>query len=364
MPNPTNLPLPQATGNLYHGALQPHLLIHPHYPLRKMIHWWPGWSDRPPHPRDPSAKVWAFSQALSQLDQSGDRAKLAAAVLARRAGWTAPLLQSGFARRLRLESLTSVVLHLSSPSPLDLGLAVHWTYGLPLLPATSLKGLAAAALKALDEPAAERIFGTHEAAGAVAWLDGLPVKWTVERDVMTPHHGAWYGGSAASPSESENPVPIPFVSIAPGSVFEVILIARGSDAAGAHADLDAAVGSLETGIAERGLGAKTAAGYGVFKIEGADNGPAPAARVAVAQMDPALVSFNAKMVELAAIPPARAAGTIGSFVDWCLKLQAAERQRAAACAIVAKVGERWARDKAKAKEEWQRILALASGDQP
>jgi len=80
---------------------------------------------------------------------------------------------------------------------------------------------------------------------------------------MTPHYGKWYRGEGL-PDDTESPVPIGFLSIGPGSCFEAALVAR-NDAGARH--LDGIVEDLRRGLDELGLGAKTAAGYGVFSVQ-------------------------------------------------------------------------------------------------
>jgi hypothetical protein len=81
---------------------------------------------------------------------------------------------------------------------------------------------------------------------------------------MTPHFPKWYGGEQVNPDDAESPRPIPFLSIAAGSSFEVAMLVTASGNAGG---LGAVEDDLRLGLEEMGLGAKTAAGYGVFGVE-------------------------------------------------------------------------------------------------
>ncbi|MDR7491957.1 MAG: type III-B CRISPR module RAMP protein Cmr6 [Armatimonadota bacterium] len=195
------------------------------------------------------------------------RRDLARRVLERRGAWLAMRERAGTARRLRLTARTDAVLWLASPGPLEVGLALHHLYGFPVLPGSGLKGLAGRVAREVREPAvAEARYGGPDGAGPVAFLDGLPTgEWKVQRDVMTPHFMRWYSEeSGVLPDDTESPIPIGFLAIGAGSCFEVALVAR---RLGDAAHLDGIVEDLRIGLEELGLGAKTAAGYGVFALE-------------------------------------------------------------------------------------------------
>jgi CRISPR-associated protein Cmr6 len=242
---------------------------HPGYWLSRMI----GWVRRRDAKGNASTIDWAqceankkgaLEQACRAINAPGRQA-LARCALARRQAWLAPLERAGRARRLHLVARTEAILWLASPSPLEVGLALHHLYGFPVLPGTALKGLALRVACAQDAGEARARYGTTDHAGSVAMLDGLPVEpWSVGLDVMTPHFGEWYR-SRRPPDDTESPVPVNFLVIGAGSTFEVALVGRGP---GRPGHLDAATGDLERGLDELGLGAKTAAGYGVFAVQG------------------------------------------------------------------------------------------------
>jgi CRISPR-associated protein Cmr6 len=235
-----------------------------------MIGWAPKKDEKEaPHPppgdwtgREPDKRP-ALAQACQAINAEA-RQTLARQVLARRHRWLAPLERDGRARRLRLVARTDAVLWLASPSPLEVGLALHHVYGFPILPGSALKGLALRVARARGVEAIDRRYGTTDRAGAVAFLDGLPVeRWSVGLDVMTPHFGKWYRDGRA-PDDTESPVPVNFLSIARDSAFEVALVARHPEGS---RELEAAASDLEQGLDDLGLGAKTAAGYGVFAVK-------------------------------------------------------------------------------------------------
>ena len=98
----------------------------------------------------------------------------------------------------------------------EIGLALHGTYGWPVIPGSALKGLAAAwaaSSGGIDADVIRRVLGTPRrddvrapavdpagaARGDVRFLDAIPAGQpvTVEADVLTPHVKPYYDGAAA-----------------------------------------------------------------------------------------------------------------------------------------------------------------------
>jgi CRISPR/Cas system CMR subunit Cmr6 (Cas7 group RAMP superfamily) len=267
--------------------------------------------------------------------------------LARRQCWLAPWEHAGCVRHIRIQALTDVIVNLVSPSPLELALALHTHYGFPILPASGLKGLARSVH---DKDFVAYGDEQQEAVGTVAILDGWPIKFQVSLDMMTPHYPKWYGGESGSlPDDTESPVPIPFLSIRSGALFEVTLIAR--DARRAQEDLGVVTNDLCLGLRERGLGAKTAAGYGVFEIVETDSSghlPSSTPRIPI---QPQRTPFEERLAQIEAIPAHKAAGSIGPHLIWCLdEIKDPGEKRQAAEAITKKMTVGDVKDNAKRKK--------------
>jgi CRISPR-associated protein Cmr6 len=202
-----------------------------------------------------------------------DRAPLRRAWHDRRASLLAELGKER-ALRVRVRTLSEVVLWLAAPTPLELGFCLHHVYGLPYLPGSGLKGLARAAAEreGADAQEVDRLFGTprpgarseESEAGAVDFLDGIPLDDDLlELDIMTPHHSSYYSGSIKWPHDCEEPTPLPFLRIRRDKTFEIALVHR---TGGAGEDLARARHFLLSGLGELGLGAKTTSGYGRFEV--------------------------------------------------------------------------------------------------
>ena len=177
-----------------------------------------------------------------------------------------------------MQAAAPIAIGLGDASPLEVGIRLSHTYGMPLLPASALKGLCrrvARLLKhenKLSDDAIDALFGfsreKQAAAGAVvfydAWYDpssagGKPF----HRDVITVHHPAYYGSGEVAPTDFDDPTPVPFLVIKPGARFLCVLDAP--DPAWARF----AEQMLLWGLENLGVGAKTNAGYGYLRLPNA-----------------------------------------------------------------------------------------------
>jgi CRISPR/Cas system CMR subunit Cmr6 (Cas7 group RAMP superfamily) len=163
-------------------------------------------------------------------------------------------------------------------SPHETSLSFSATYGMPIWPASGLKGVAAAHGRATAIPDDElgRLFGTprpgaaasvpaHQ--GAVTVLDALPAQPpSIVVDVLTPHVKPYYDEAIRDPhkithppAEYHNPVPVRFLAVG-ATPFRTLIIGRPSDAR-------RFVQLLQQAADDLGLGGKTAAGYGYCTVE-------------------------------------------------------------------------------------------------
>ncbi|MGB9631791.1 MAG: type III-B CRISPR module RAMP protein Cmr6 [Chloroflexaceae bacterium] len=182
-----------------------------------------------------------------------------------------------------------IVVGLGAESVLENAITLHRTYGVPYLPGSALKGLAASyAHKCLDgdqwrKPpqnipddapftAHEILFGSTRSAGYVTFFDALYVPGSRCRlgeasdgvqpllpDVLTVHHPGYYQQDQPEPpADWDSPTPISFVS-ATGS----FLVALTGPQAWAGTGWEI----LRRALDELGIGGKTSAGYGRMDLE-------------------------------------------------------------------------------------------------
>lgn len=188
--------------------------------------------------------------------------------------WKAALAEAGVqANQIRNASvLGRLCVGLGGEAVLETAITLHRTYGMPYIPGSALKGLAARyADRCLEDgdwrkggKAHTVMFGSTKSAGYLTFFDALYVPGTGRNDkvlwpdVITVHHPNYYQGNEP-PADWDSPNPVPFLS-ATGDY----LIAIGGDAAWA----DKAFDILSLALIEEGIGAKTSSGYGRMSIQG------------------------------------------------------------------------------------------------
>ncbi|MDP9120147.1 MAG: type III-B CRISPR module RAMP protein Cmr6 [Acidobacteriota bacterium] len=201
-------------------------------------------------------------------------------------------LAQGASITVRVQALRRVAVGLGLPAGFEnSGVALEHTYGFPVLPGPSLKGLLAHFLEEEWEPdAGERLpasapdalalrhcllggGGTGGVEGAIAFFDGWPLEmedgW-FEPDVVNPHHGDYYdGGGRKVASDSEEPVPSFFIALRAGIRFVVPLgltaVARELEQYQAEELLGFTKQMLLAALTTWGVGARTGSGYGLFR---------------------------------------------------------------------------------------------------
>ncbi|CAK0779648.1 CRISPR-associated protein Cmr6 [Azospirillaceae bacterium] len=196
-------------------------------------------------------------------------------------------LEATKARVFTATTTGPLTLHLSRATALEnAGLCLHPVHGFAYLPGSGLKGMTRAWAETVAGTSADEIkavFGwasgekdkngvelKNSHAGGVVFHDALPCAWPELRvEITNNHHQKYYQGTDA-PGDWESPIPIYFLSVKPNTRFSFALSpARGCDPA--HFDL--AVTWLKAALRHAGAGAKTAAGFGCFRLD--NNLPAP-----------------------------------------------------------------------------------------
>lgn len=167
-------------------------------------------------------------------------------------------------------ALGRLAVGLGDESVIETAVTLHHTYGVPLIPGSALKGLAASyARNYLDttrwgkeSQAYITLFGNTKEAGYVTFFDALyipgsgPGRRPLHADVMTVHHPNYYNGKNA-PADWDSPTPISF--LAASGRFLLAL-------AGPPAWVKTTFDILEKALLELGVGAKTSSGYGRLRL--------------------------------------------------------------------------------------------------
>ncbi len=173
---------------------------------------------------------------------------------------------------------TPIAVGLGNESVLEVGLTIHHTYGVPIIPGSALKGLCrrgALRLEAegrITRQQKDTLFGFSAengdaSAGYITFWDALYDPESVSgkpfhRDVITVHHPDYYSsqGRDACPTDFDDPNPVPFLVVRPGARFLFALTAPDDSWAEFTQKL------LQWCLREMGVGAKTNAGYGYFAV--------------------------------------------------------------------------------------------------
>ena len=167
-------------------------------------------------------------------------------------------------------TLGRTIVGMGAKNALEFGIFLDHTWGVPVLPGSSLKGIAAATAHRLAKQAEwqkggsqyNAMFGTTDESGVVRFLDAWRVpdsKPLVQRDVMTVHHPDYYQkDEPVPPSDMDSPTPIAFLSV---SGTYLLAVEGPADWA------DVAMTLLQKGLREFGIGAKTNAGYGRLAMD-------------------------------------------------------------------------------------------------
>ncbi|MFZ5903691.1 MAG: type III-B CRISPR module RAMP protein Cmr6 [Chloroflexota bacterium] len=182
----------------------------------------------------------------------------------------------------RFRVIGRLVVNLGAESVLETSIALHRTYGVPYIPGSALKGLAAHYVKTYfkDDPAwwandrelFRILFGDTSSAGYVTFYDALYApdehrKHPLKPDVITVHHPDYYQGTKpeyyseeiklAPPADWDSPTPIPFIT-ATGEYLIAL--------SGPAEWVKAAFEILELALEREGVGAKTNSGYGRMRL--------------------------------------------------------------------------------------------------
>jgi CRISPR-associated protein Cmr6 len=167
-----------------------------------------------------------------------------------------------------------LIVGLGAENVLETGIRLHHAYGMPLIPGSALKGLAAHYCHAVWGPTHKEfgrgdgefhqlLFGTTEDGGCVifhdAWLTPDSARPLV-LDVMTPHHPRWLDDPPIAPTDFDSPRPVPFLAVT-GS-FRVAVSWCGPESEKAKSWTKLALDLLCEALKEWGVGGKTTSGYG------------------------------------------------------------------------------------------------------
>lgn len=186
-------------------------------------------------------------------------------------------IRSAKAEPFSLKTDWRFIAGLGRKGPLEVGFTFH-RYGFPILPGSSVKGITRAYAWLVEEqretdPDFLAIFGhapqkgedeSVAQSGRAIFFDAIPRQAKLELDIMNPHYPRYYQGSEP-PTDSQSPIPVYFLTVAPNTEFRFAVGWRGPLDDEARRLRTLAQAWLINGLTELGAGAKTSAGYGYFR---------------------------------------------------------------------------------------------------
>lgn len=259
-----------------------------------------------------------------------------------------------------------LIIGIGESHPHEVSMVFDHNHGIPYIPASGVKGIVRFAhthmlyesgipdpyLKTdentgseyIDDESFEAIyylFGNQKNRGRVVFLDAYPQKVPdLHIDIMNPHYGEYYDPNKRTPpADYLKPNPIKFLTVAQGTVFIFRAIARKEN------DIPKKVkNALRKALAEEGVGAKTAVGYGIFEINETFN-----INKNNKEVKPEPGPLEKCCEPFKSIKP-NEAGKIGSLIDTALKtLQSDEDKRAFANYVKDFMGSEFKKSKAREK---------------
>ena len=168
-----------------------------------------------------------------------------------------------------------MIIGLGDESVLETAITLHRTYGVPYIPGSALKGLAARYARQRlgedwqkDSDAYKIVFGDTDDTGYITFFDAFYVPKTgfnqkaLHPDVMTVHHRHYYQNSNTPAADWDDPNPVPFLT-ATGSY---LIALAASELEEQEAWIEKTFAILRYALAEMGIGAKTSSGYGRMEL--------------------------------------------------------------------------------------------------
>ena len=161
----------------------------------------------------------------------------------------------------------------------ETNMTLHHIYGIPYIPGSAVKGVLnhwwfqalqekkdfiddkgnvnkTEAMKDSEYLDYIKTFGRQEQRGEVQFLDAYPEKVQFATDIMNPHYPDYYSGSKP-PTDHQNPRPINFLTVEK-TIFRFAFLAQDQTL------LDKLKDRFQKALELKGIGAKTAVGYGYF----------------------------------------------------------------------------------------------------
>lgn len=166
-----------------------------------------------------------------------------------------------------------LVVGLGGHSVYETSMTLHHIYGVPYIPASSIKGVVRSWIilnvynndehSAQDDDTFVKWFGSQSSAGKLVFFDAFPnEKPSIEPDIMNVHYPKYYQG-VEPPTDTQSPNPIPFLTVTK-SPFKFFIGSSELNTKSNTLKGQTIETWLKDALTNHGIGAKTAVGYGYF----------------------------------------------------------------------------------------------------
>ncbi|HCZ06896.1 MAG TPA: type III-B CRISPR module RAMP protein Cmr6 [Thermotogae bacterium] len=168
-----------------------------------------------------------------------------------------------------------------NPAPTEVGMTFSRNYGVPVIPASAIKGCFSHYLKEILEEDGEKLidketfrylFGEdlnknseENIRGSLIFLDAIPITLEFGLDIVNNHFQPYYMQKEHPPNDWYNPVPVTFLVVEKGKFRFTILIDEERNEGLNNETKEKLRNAFRDMLETYGIGAKTNYGYGRFK---------------------------------------------------------------------------------------------------
>ncbi|WP_044895093.1 type III-B CRISPR module RAMP protein Cmr6 [Bacillus alveayuensis] len=200
--------------------------------------------------------------------------KVAENITMQRKSSLADLANHYHVRQLKAKPIARIIHGLGGSHVRETSLTLHPVYGVPYIPASSVKGVVrhwfieafcdGEEKKLAEHETGALVFGTQAQRGIVQFHDIFLInQLVIEPDVLTVHFKDYYG-SGKPATDDQNPNPVTFLTVNVSDVDIYLTSCKYGGNIPSEELLKEAASWTAQALSEIGIGSKTSSGYGYF----------------------------------------------------------------------------------------------------
>jgi len=185
---------------------------------------------------------------------------------------------------ITVENNWRLAIGIGSASVYETSISLHHIYGIPFIPAQSIKGsfrsyiienyFESSEENAFEDEGFVTIFGSNDKQGKVIFFDAFTKESEIKIDIMNNHYQPYYNpqrNKNPNPVDTHDPNPVNFMTLK-NAKFEITIATKENikinEGLFKYKDTLAVVKEeLSNSLESFGIGAKTAVGYGYFEVK-------------------------------------------------------------------------------------------------